>query len=52
MDASSERVKFEVAQSYQMAREAHQHLKLAHQQLQARRHHPTPLPCVMLYYEH
>jgi len=39
MDASSERVKFEVAQSYQMAREAHQHLKLAHQQLQARRSH-------------
>ena len=37
MDASSERVKFEVAQSYQMARDAHQHLKLAHQQLQARR---------------
>ena len=39
MDASSERVKFEVAQSYQMARDAHQHLKLAHQQLQARRKH-------------
>ena len=57
MDASSERVKFEVAQSYQMARDAHQHLKLAHQQLQARRKHghsrsehngrwlPGPHPC-------
>ena len=29
MDASSDRVKFEVAQSYQMARDAHQHLKPA-----------------------
>ena len=42
MDASSERVKFEVAQSYQMARDAHQHLKLAHQQLQARRKRSHP----------
>ena len=35
IDESSDRVKFEVAQSYQLARDAHQHLKLAHQQLQA-----------------
>ena len=37
-DSSAERVKFEVAASYQMAREAHQHLKVAHQQLQEERH--------------
>lgn len=36
-DSSAERVKLEVAASYQMAREAHQHLKVAHQQLQEER---------------